>query len=215
MKTNIFPALLLAATVLFAGGQANAQPVAIVEDAQGESVPVQLMELLEEGAVIDLPDGASIVLGYLGSCLREHIAGGKVTVGADQSKVTGGEVTRETVHCQSASASPTSQSGEAGALIFRGGTDSPEFPPKISDINPAFLLDGVSGGPLVIERIDRKEAVRELAGPGPLFDMLGQAEPLSRGGHYRVRLGDRETEFKIDRYAGLTTVPALERLVRF
>ena len=215
MKTSLFPALLLAATVGFAGGLAYAQPVAIVEDAQGEGVPVQIMELLEEGAVIELPKGASVVLGYLGSCLREHIAGGKAIVGADQSEVTGGEVTRETVQCQSAMASPVSQSGEAGALIFRGGPEGPDFPPKISDINPAFLLDGVTEGTLVIERIDREEAARQLAGPGPLFDMLGQAEPLSRGGHYRVRLGDRETEFKIDRYAGLTTVPALERLVRF
>ena len=215
MKTNVFPAILLAAAVIFSGGQAHAQPVAIVEDAQGEGVPVQIMELLEEGAVIELPGGTSIVLGYLGSCLREHIAGGKATIGTDQSEVTGGEVTRETVQCQSASASPTSQSGEAGALIFRGGTDSPDFPPNISDINPAFLLDGVTEGTLVIERIDREEAARELAGPGPLFDMLDQAEPLSRGGHYRAHLGDRETEFKIDRYAGLTTVPALERLVRF
>ncbi|MEN8197693.1 MAG: hypothetical protein ABFS30_14450, partial [Pseudomonadota bacterium] len=148
MKTSLFPALLLAATVVFAGGQAYAQPVAIVEDAQGEGVPVQIMELLEEGAVIELPEGASVVLGYLGSCLREHIAGGKAIVGADQSEVTGGEVTRETVQCQSAMASPVSQSGEAGALIFRGGPESPDFPPKISDINPAFLLDGVTEGTL-------------------------------------------------------------------
>jgi hypothetical protein len=215
MKTNIFSSLLIVTTVIFASDQALAQPVAIVEDAQGEGVPVQIMELLEEGAVIELPKGTSIVLGYLGSCLREHIAGGKATVGADQSEVTGGEVTRETIQCQSASASPTSQSGEAGALIFRGGPESPDFPPKISDINPAFLLDGVTEGTLIIERIDREEAVRELAGPGPLFDTLDQADPLSRGGHYRAHLGDRETEFKIDRYAGLTTVPALERLVRF
>lgn len=215
MKKIKFPASFFAAMIIFAGSRALAQPVAIVEDAQGEGVPVQVMELLEEGAVIDLPAGASIVLGYLGSCLREHIAGGKATVGADQSEVTGGQVTRETVQCQSASASPTSQSGEAGALIFRSGPDSPEFPAKISDINPAFLLDGVTEGTLVIERLDRQEAVRELAGPGPLFDLLGRADPLSRGGHYRISLGERETEIKIDRYAGLATAPALERLVRF
>ena len=213
MKTNIFYTSLIAATIILTGSLAQAQPVAIVEDAQGEGVPVQVMELLEEGAVIELPANASIVLGYLGSCLREHIAGGKATVGADQSEVIGGEVTRETIQCQSASAS--SQSGEAGALIFRGGPDSPEFPAKISDINPAFLLDGVTEGTLVIERLDRQEGARELAGPGPLFDLLGRAEPLSRGGHYRISMGDRETEIKIDRYAGLTTSPALERLVRF
>ncbi len=215
MRTNTFPAILLATTVILTAAAAHAQPVAIVEDAQGEGVPVQIMELLEEGAVIELPDGTSIVLGYLGSCLREHIAGGKATVGADQSEVSGGEVTRETIQCQSASAAASSQSGEAGALIFRGGPDGPEFPAKISDINPAFLLDGVTEGTLIIERLDRTEATRELAGPGPLFDTLGNGEPLSRGGHYRVKLGDRETEIKIDRYAGLTTVPALERLVRF
>ena len=215
MKTNIFYTSLVAAMIILAGSRALAQPVAIVEDAQGEGVPVQVMELLEEGAVIELPAGASIVLGYLGSCLREHIAGGKATVGADQSEVTGGEVTRETIQCQSASASASSQSGEAGALIFRGGPDSPEFPARISDLSPAFLLDGITEGILIIERLDRQEAVRELAGPGPLFDLLGRAEPLSRGGHYRISLGDRETEIKIDRYAGLTTLPALERLVRF
>jgi len=215
MKTNILSASIFAALIIFAGSQALAQPVAIVEDAQGDGVPVQVMELLEEGVVIELPAGASIVLGYLGSCLREHIAGGKATVGADQSEVTGGQVTRETIQCQSASASASSRSGEAGALIFRGGPDSPEFPAKISDINPAFLLDGITEGTLIVERLDREEAARELAGPGPLFDLLDRAEPLSRGGHYRISLGDRETEIKIDRYAGLTTLPALERLVRF
>ena len=215
MKINQFLASGLLSAVILSAGTAFAQPVAIVEDAQGEGVPVQVMELLEQGAVIELPADASIVLGYLGSCLREHIKGGKATVGADQSEVAGGEVTRETVQCQSASASPNSQSGEAGALIFRGGPDSPEFPARISDVNPAFLLDGVKDGKLVIERIDREEEIREVEGPGPLFDTLYRVKPLSRGGHYRARLGDRETEFKIDRYAGLTTVPALERLVRF
>jgi hypothetical protein len=215
MKTGIYPSALIAGAVFLFSAQAQGQPMAIVEQTTGEGVPVQVMELLEQGAVIELPAGTGVVLGYLASCLREHIEGGKVLVGSDQSLVTDGAVTRETVQCQSGSVVPSGQSGEGGALIFRGGSDAPDFPPKIRDLSPAFLVDGITGGPLVIERIDREEPAREVAGPGPLFDMLGKVPPLSRDGHYRVTVGDRQTEFKIDRYAALETIPPLERLVRF
>lgn len=207
--------VLAAAAVITLSAHAHARPVAIVEDASGPGIMVQPMELLEEGAVIELPDGGTVVLGYLASCLREHINGGKVIVGADQSDIEGGQVTRETVACQSASASEGAEGGQAGALIFRGGPDSPSFPPKVRDVNPAFLVDATDGGPLVIERIDRREPVREITGQGPLYDTVGEAEPLSRGGHYRARVGDRQTEFKVDRYAGLSTLAPLERIVRF
>lgn len=214
MTKSSFIALAAAAVVAFSA-HAHARPVAIVEDASGPGITVQPMELLEEGAVIELPEGGKVVLGYLASCLREHIAGGKVIVGADQSDVEGGQVTRETVACQSASASPGAEGGQAGALIFRGGPDSPSFPPKVRDVNPAFLVDGAAGGTLVIERIDRQEPVREIPGQGPLYDTLDEGRPLSRGGHYRARLGDRQAEFKVDRYAGLSTLAPLERIVRF
>jgi hypothetical protein len=215
MKASVFSPFWIAGILSLAAFPSYAQPTAIVEAVEGDGVTVQEMELLEQGAVIELPEGTSVVLGYLASCLRERIEGGKTVVGTDQSLVTGGTVTRETVQCQSASVVPAGQSGEGGALIFRGGPDKPEFPPKIRDLSPAFLVDGATGGPLVIERIDREEAPRELPGPGPLFDSLGQVPPLSRGGHYRVRIGDRETEFRIDRYSARETIPPLERLVRF
>ncbi len=58
-----------------------------------------------------------MTLGYLRSCLRETITGGKVTVGLEQSKVAGAKLVRERIECdgtkllltpEQASASPGS-----------------------------------------------------------------------------------------------------------
>ncbi len=201
---------------VFAAGAASADPTVIVEDVTGDRVSVGLMELLEPGAVIELADGESVVLGYLESCIRERITGGRVVVGEKQSTVTGGKVDRETLKCRPETAVATGATGEGAALVFRGGDKArPADAARLMFRVPVFLMDGVTNQTLRIERLDRREAIRRIAVSGPVFDAAGSLPPLTAGGRYRASIEDRAVEFIIDRYAAMAPGPALERLVRF
>ncbi len=205
------------ALCVFTAGSASADPTVIVEDVAGDRVSVGLMELLEPGAVIELADSESVVLGYLESCVRERITGGRVVVGEKQSTVTGGKVVRETLQCRPETAVATQATGEGAALVFRGGGDNakPLDTARLMFRVPVFLLDGVTNVTLRIERLDRREAIRRIQVSGPVFDASGSLPPLTAGGRYRASIEGREVEFIIDRYAAMTPGPALERLVRF
>src|SRR5258706_2813332 len=69
-----------------------AEPAAIVEDVQGAVKDVQPFDYVAAGTQIQLPARAVLVLGYLKSCARATITGGKVTIGDDQRTVHGGPV---------------------------------------------------------------------------------------------------------------------------
>ena len=203
-------------TALAVASPARAEPTAIVEDVVGDSVPVGLMELLEPGVVIELSEGNSITLGYLESCVRERISGGRVVVGEQQSTVTGGEVNRETLLCKTETAGTRGATGEGAALVFRGDDNAkPVDATRLMFRVPVFLMQGVTNETLRIERIDRREAIRKIPVSGPVFDAAGSLPPLTAGGRYRASIEGREVEFIIDRYAAMTPGPALERLVRF
>src|SRR3954468_10875329 len=69
------------AAVALAGGMSGARaadPSAIVEDVQGAVKDVQVFDYLAAGTQVQLPARAVLVLGYLKSCARETITGGKV-----------------------------------------------------------------------------------------------------------------------------------------
>src|SRR5258706_3709243 len=108
------------ATVALAGGWA-ADPSAIVEAVQGAVKDVQVFDYLAAGTQIQLPARGILVLGYLKSCARETITGGKVVVGTDQSVVEGGQVKRETVECDGGRMQLTDrQAAKSGVMVFRG-----------------------------------------------------------------------------------------------
>ena len=107
-------------------GSAAADPlgVALVEKASGDSSGVEFMEYVHRGQVISLASSDTIVLGYLQSCVRETITGGVVTIGASQSEVQAGTVSRAPVQCDSGKASVTREQSSAFAgRIFRGVKD--------------------------------------------------------------------------------------------
>src|SRR5262249_31010959 len=80
--------LALAAVIAaLAGPAAAAEEVALVEDIDAPSLGIQFMDYLASGQVLRLRPGETIVIDYLRSCQRETIAGGNVTIGADQSLV--------------------------------------------------------------------------------------------------------------------------------
>src|SRR5512147_2909567 len=92
----------LAACALALAGMASAHAQALTAIVESVSPPrddVRSFDLLPEGTVIELKPGETLVLGYMDSCAHEEISGGKVTVGAGQSNVEGGDVKRTTVPC--------------------------------------------------------------------------------------------------------------------
>ena len=98
MRRFIYITLLALYAVTIQSASAS-DIVAIVEDSEGNTGDVQLFDMLEVGWEIEIGAGGRLVLGYLRSCWRETIAGGRVTIGTEQSTVKLGRVFRELVEC--------------------------------------------------------------------------------------------------------------------
>ena len=147
---------------------ASAQsPAAVVEEIQGSVPGVEFMDYVDPGQVIRLGAHDRIVLGYLKSCWRETISGGTVTVGAEQSEVSGGEVARSKVACEGGKMMLSAElAGKSGAMVFR---QAPK-PQAAALPHPQFTLYGLSPvfevrppGKLVVERLDQPGERHEIA----------------------------------------------------
>ena len=126
MKTfmSVFAGLVIFATATMAG-----EPTAIVDEVTLPNASIVPMEFLEQGHIINLGTRGELVLGYLHSCLREHIKGGTVTVGLTQSTVEGSQITRERVECDGGKLVLTAeQAAKSGVLIFRQPSGSNKRP---------------------------------------------------------------------------------------
>ena len=82
--------------------EATAKPLAaIVEDVDPRISSVALMDYLEPGRTLVLGAQGWIEIGYFASCTREKVVGGVVRIGVDRSEVSGGQVDRRQVECDS------------------------------------------------------------------------------------------------------------------
>lgn len=199
------------------------EPVAVVEDVSGKPAGAEFMDYVETGKVIKLAAGDTIVLGYLKSCWRETIRGGTITVGAEQSEVTGGTVDRIRVSCDGGKMElAAAQSKQSAAMVFRKGP-GPNTPPKpqfkIYGRSPIVELKG--GGKLVIERVDVVGDSMELvlapaqAVHGAFYDLAKTDKSLKPGVVYRARVGDQQIIFEVDAAAKDGAEPVASRLLRF
>ncbi|MDY0873220.1 hypothetical protein [Dongia rigui] len=114
--------LAVASLILLApSAMAASKPVAIVEDSPLTMGRGQAFDLLNESEVLTLAPQQTLVLGYLKSCTRETITGGTVTIGAKESTVEGGKVTREKTVCtQTKLALTADESQQSATIAFRG-----------------------------------------------------------------------------------------------
>src|SRR5215831_17477212 len=212
-------ALLAALAGLAAPPARAADPAAIVEDVQGTVKDVQVFDYVAAGTRIQLPARAVLVLGYLKSCARETITGGRVVVGADQSTVEGGEVKRERVECDGGRMQlTTAQASKSGAMVFRG-TPRPQPQVTVYGVSPIFTGDPADR--LEIKRLDAAgqpplsfPLARPRPGGGVVFDLATHDVRLVPGGLYQVSSGARTVVFKVDPQAKSGPVPAVGRLVR-
>ena len=114
-------------------------PVAVVEDVSGKPAGVEFMDYVDAGQGDQAGVRAtSIVLGYLKSCWRETIRGGTVTVGAEQSEVSGGSVDRAKVACDGGKMElAAAQSKQSAAMVFRTGSPAAtRHPATVQDLRP-------------------------------------------------------------------------------
>ncbi|WP_300295227.1 hypothetical protein [Ferrovibrio sp.] len=214
--------MLVAIGCLMMAGNALAQSkaAAVVEDLSAPVAGIEVFDFLEPGQVITLPAGTRITLGYMQSCLRETITGGKVTVGQQGSAVSGGKVQQEQLKCGGNLQLGQAQAGKSGAMVFRRGPGTGKTPANTPEPSvtllytaPAFAVD--RPGDLTIERLDQPETVLLYKASGKLFDLAKTGKPLFAGGIYRVALNGKSTIFRIDPGAADGGGPLLLRLVRF
>jgi hypothetical protein len=221
MKTVIFAAAIVVAGLNSAAAQS---PVAIVEEVKGKVDGVEFMDYVVPGKVIKLGANGVVVLGYLNSCLRETITGGVVIVGAEESKTSLAEVSREKVGCDAGKAQLTSREAtQSAATTFR--SIEPKAQPQqaaaqrvVYGLSPVIEL--ARPGKLVIERIDmpgeKIEAsvtARQLV-KGRFYDLAAAGRSLMPGGTYTATLGTQTTVFKVDPAARPGSSPIVGRLVR-
>jgi hypothetical protein len=212
-------ASIVSLSALIAAPAFAAAPVAMIEDTAG-ATPVEALDYLSEGQVIDLAPGASITLGYFSSCQRETIAGGKVTIGAQQSAVTGGTVKRQKVECDGGRMLLSADQNKSGALSFRSPqvVKHPDAQFVLYNRSPVFEVKGP--GDLVIQRLDKNaEDVRltmtaEQLEKGRLFDLAKAKTELDPGGVYLISGEDKGVVVKVDAASKIGKGPLVSRLIR-
>jgi hypothetical protein len=196
----------VAAVLGLLSADAAARPAVIVEDIAG--VPgVELLDTLEPGRVLELGTGGKVTLGYLASCEREVILGGRVMIGTLRSTVEGGRLRRGPSPCTTGTTA--GGAGQGAAIVVRGGGTAPAEPASVTirDPHPVFLVDAAAG-PLTIEPAAGGAVLQTLPVTGRA---VATAEPLAPGA-YRARLGERSLLVTIE--AGRAR-GVLDRLVAF
>jgi hypothetical protein len=216
---NWFGAALLLGLASLPSPAAAQDLSAIVESVSPPREDVRAFDILSEGMVITLKRGETLSLGYMNSCAHEEISGGKVTVGATESKVEGGNLTRTIVRCNG-SVDPDSAAGanEAAVVAIRGA-GSGDAPVRVVDsLQPVFVLDQgamPADASLVIQRIGRSEPPIRVSLFGRILDLKQTGMKLAQGGVYSATCGDRTVVFKVADNAGVAPVVTLQRVVRF
>ena len=197
------------------------RPAVLVESI---SIPVQgveAMDYLTPGMVVNLGADGVLVVDYLASCVRETITGGSATIGATQSSVEKGKVSRRRVECDGGELQLTAaQSDQGGGAVYRSalgghGPDGLPEPDLTLRSRVPFITTKLSGT-IRIERLDQPEAALEFAASGPGrngIDLGKTQNQLAAGGLYRASLDKRSLVFRNSPDAAGADAPLVARLV--
>ena len=210
MKILTIPAVLV---MLVLGAPTKAEDYsAIVEDA-GADAPVQVFSYLPQGHVIDLGTETEIVLGYLHSCVQEHLRGGVVTIGKERSEVRGGQRSSFKLNC-GASAKLSQAEAERGAVLVMRKSLSNEGIARLVSATPVIAPKRKASS-VKLTRLDRSEPIISLELRGGIADLAALGKALSRGGTYRVEAGAASIVAHVDRNARSGYTQFLPRLLSF
>jgi hypothetical protein len=208
----------LLAGALLPGAHAADRPAAMVESVSGPIAGVQVMDYLTDGTVVELGAAGVLVVDYLASCVRETITGGTARIGATQSSVERGKISRRRVDCDGAELQLTAtQSDQGGVAVFRsalGGTGADGLPqPDLTLRGRAPFITTKEPGTIKIERLDANEPALAISAARTGSGRIGvELAPLAAGGLYRATIGQRSLVFRIAPDAG-TDVPLIARLL--
>jgi hypothetical protein len=202
-----------------------ADPVALVEDVAGAPAGVEFMDYLSAGKVIRLGAKDGLVVDYFHSCIRETITGGTITIGAAQSSVAGGTVSRQKVECDGGKLRlTTEQAAKSGVVVFRAPAKPRNLNAEASVERTLYglspLIDLRGGGKLLLERLDQPGERLEIDVPanqlvrGTFYDCAKHGQSLARGGIYRATADGRSVVFKVDPMAQPGASPLAGRLLR-
>ena len=200
------------ATLLLAAPAHAEGLAAIVEDVSRDGLGVAAMDMVEAGRVIELGPGDTLVLGYLGNCLRETITGSTVTVGVNESKLAGGSVLRELVDCGGGQLADDDAARQASAVtVVRGPEDGVAL---VRSTTP-LLMFAAPPASVELVRTDRPAEPVRLTPSGATVDLAASRTYLWPGGTYEVRTGAGDAaSFRVDAGAQAGG-PLLTRLLRF
>jgi hypothetical protein len=168
------------------------------------------MDYVDIGRTVQLGENDTLVLGYLSSCIREVIVGGNVKIGAAESEIDGGTVTRSKVDCAGGSMQLSEdQAQQSGVMISRSLK-----PPKVHSLQPVFSLS--SDGVLKIMRQDKSAEAMQIAILGrKIVDLADENISLEPGGIYRAEIGDKQLKFSVSQAAKPGKTELLSRFLAF
>jgi hypothetical protein len=203
---------LLLGSISFNGARAD-ELAAIVEDASPSVSAVGLFEYLSPGTKLRLASEDWLVLGYLRSCKQEHITGGDITIGEEESTVTGGSVKRQRVECDGGSLQLTAEQSErAGVTVMRKSDGVIESALTVYSLSPLFQIRDTAES-LTLESIDRPQKIQNYKIHSNRVDLAEHSIRLRSGGLYRAKAAEHEIIFRVDKFArpGISTL--LGRLI--
>jgi hypothetical protein len=184
---------------------AASKPVAIVEDSPKTAGRGQVFDLLNESEVLTLAPGETLILGYLKSCTRETITGGTVTVGAKESAVEGGKVSREKTECtQTKLALTADESQQSATIAFRGAIKHvyTRQPIIMAGHSKSVKIEAVEGG----KNWDMKPK-------NGLIDFEAAKIEMQPGARYKVTGEKASLIVEVDAAATTAKTGLLERVV--
>lgn len=195
---------------------ARAEPVAIVEDINGQRDDLQSMDFLDAGSSFELRAEETLQLGYLTSCIQETITGGRLTVGQTQSEVSGGKVTRKSLACDGGTSTQTANpKRDAGAVVFRAkkNAKSVKAEHEVFGLSPLIRLTEAASE-IRIARADGRGKKYIITAQNNLADLASQGIKLKRNVTYRLDAGERSTTFRVSAKAKRKAA-LLSRMIRF
>ena len=203
------------AIVLFAALLPNAalaqgagKPAAMVEDIKNApSAGVDFTDYVFPGQTIQLGQRGELKLSYLASCRSETIRGGTVTVGEQQSTVSGGRVEGTQRPCDTKRFAANVQTAEAGAGVKRLTPFESKAWSEVAlkSAQPIFRWDG-KGNATIRVLNENKQAVWSGASAKSFIEYPASAPRLEPGMPYVVEVAGIGAPF----YARFSIDPDLE-----
>jgi len=168
--------------------------VALVEDASEQS-KYKAFDFLTDGLEIELSADQFLKLGYFGSCLSEHIVGGKIIVGRFRSTVFGSQVTRETVSCDGGRLIlDPDQLAQSGVDVFRGADGIIEY--VVYNAYPILISKSVISEFDFVDEVSGKHT--KLFGERRILDFSAISRKLKFGNSYLLSRGGFSCRIKVE-----------------